>query len=57
MIEVFGHRAVYDARSSLKAKLSSVILNGDWHWIPARSNDLVEIQAKLHEVSLGPSEF
>jgi hypothetical protein len=54
LIEVFGHRAVYDAQSNLKAKLSYVILNGDWYWRPTRSNALVEIQSKLHEVSFSP---
>jgi hypothetical protein len=56
LIDVFGHRAVYDAQSNLKAKLSSVILNGDWYWRPARSDALVEIQSKLHEVDFGPSD-
>ncbi|XP_059433958.1 uncharacterized protein LOC132167079 [Corylus avellana] len=54
LIEVFGHRAVYDAHSSLEAKLSSVILNGDWFWRPARSEALVEIQTRLHEIKFGP---
>jgi hypothetical protein len=31
LIDVFGHRVVYDAQSNLKAKLSSIILNGDWY--------------------------
>jgi hypothetical protein len=35
------------------AKLSSVILNGEWYWKSTRSDDLVEIQARLHEVRLG----
>jgi hypothetical protein len=43
LIDVFGHRAIYDAQSNLRAKLSSVILNGDWYWRPARSNALVEM--------------
>jgi hypothetical protein len=55
LFEIFRHRVVYDAQSSLKAKLSSVMLNGDWFWRPARSEALVEIQARLHEVRFGPS--
>ncbi|XP_059436288.1 uncharacterized protein LOC132169238 [Corylus avellana] len=54
LFEVFGHRVVYDAHSSVEAKLSSVILNGDWFWRPARFEVLVEIQARLHEISFGP---
>ena len=44
---------VYDAQSNIEAKLSSVICNGEWFWRPARSDSLVEIQAKLSEVCLG----
>jgi hypothetical protein len=44
---------VCDAQSRVEAKLSSVILNGEWYWRPARSDDLVEIQSRLHEVRLG----
>ena len=44
---------VYDAQSSVEAKLSFVILNGDWFWKPARSEALVEIQARLPDVRLG----
>jgi hypothetical protein len=54
LIEVFGHKAVYDAQCNLKAKLSYVILNGDWYGRPARSDALMEIQSRLHEVSFGP---
>jgi hypothetical protein len=43
LFEVFGYRVVYDAQSNLEAKLSSVIINGDWFWKPARSDALVEI--------------
>jgi hypothetical protein len=47
LIEQYGFRVVYDAQSNIKAKLSSVIYNGEWVWRPARSEALVEIQAKL----------
>jgi hypothetical protein len=53
LLENYGHRVVYDAQSRVEAKLSSVILNGEWFWRPGRSKDLVEIQARLHEVRLG----
>ncbi len=39
----YGFRVVYDAQSMLDAKLSIVLINGDWCWCPARSNALVEI--------------
>ena len=47
-----GHKVVYDAQSRVEAKFSSVILNGEWYWRFARFDDLVEIQARLHEVRL-----
>jgi hypothetical protein len=37
----------------VEAKLASVIRNGDWLWKPARSEALVEIQARHSEISLG----
>jgi hypothetical protein len=53
LFEKFGFKMVYDAHSTLEAKLSSVIQNGNWCWGPARSEALVEIQAGLYEVRLG----
>ncbi|XP_059455969.1 uncharacterized protein LOC132186126 [Corylus avellana] len=53
LIEQYGFRVVYDAQSNIKAKLSSVIYNEDWFWRPARSEALVDIQARLSEVCLG----
>ena len=53
LFEVFGRRVVDDAHSNVEAKLSPVILNGDWFWRPARFEALVEIQARLHEISFG----
>ena len=44
---------VYDAHSSLEAKLSFVILNGDLFCRPAKSEALVEIQARIHDVRFG----
>jgi hypothetical protein len=46
-------RIVYDAQSSVEAKLASVIRNGDWLWRLAKSEALVKIQARLSEISLG----
>jgi hypothetical protein len=53
LFEKFGFRMVYDAHSTLEAKLSSVIQNGNWCWSPPRSDALVKIQAGLYEVRLG----
>jgi hypothetical protein len=52
LLETYGQRVVYDAHSSMEAKLSSVIVNGDWYWKPARSEALVEIQARLPKFKL-----
>lgn len=39
----YGNRVVYDAGSSVEAKLSSVLKEREWIWQPARSDDLVNI--------------
>jgi hypothetical protein len=51
-METFGQRVVYDAHSNVEAKLSFVILNGDWFWTPTRSEALVVIQSRLSELNL-----
>jgi hypothetical protein len=43
LLEKYGFRVVYDAQSSVEARLSSVINDGEWFWRPARSEALVEI--------------
>jgi hypothetical protein len=53
LLDNYGYRVVYDAQSRVEAKLSSVISNGEWYWKPARSDDLVKIQSRLHEVKIG----
>ena len=53
LIKQYGFRVVYDVQSNIEAKLSFVICNEDWLWRPARSEALVDIQAKLSKVSLG----
>ncbi|XP_059434561.1 uncharacterized protein LOC132167566 [Corylus avellana] len=37
LLEKYGFRVVYDAHSSVEAKLFYVIHNGEWFWRPARS--------------------
>jgi hypothetical protein len=44
---------MYDAQSRLESKLSTVLINGDWYWRPARSNALVEIQSRLPDIKIG----
>jgi hypothetical protein len=46
----YGHRLIYYAASSFDAKVSSVIQNKEWHWRPARSEELVDIQSKLCQI-------
>jgi hypothetical protein len=43
LLEKYGFRVVYDAQSSVEARLSSVINDGEWFWRPARFEALVEI--------------
>jgi hypothetical protein len=44
---------VHDSGFSLNFKFAFIIKNGDWFWSHARSDALVEIQSKLHEVVIG----
>lgn len=61
LLDVYGFRVVYDASSNLMlkagsnldAKVSSIVRDGEWFWMGARSDKLVAIQSRLHEVSLG----
>jgi hypothetical protein len=53
LIKKHGFRVVYDAQNNIKAKLSSVICNGEWFRRPVKSEALVDIQARLSEVCLG----
>ena len=56
LLEKYGYRAIYFSQNSVKAKLSSIIHNGDLFWRPARFEALAEIQARLVEISLGSSD-
>lgn len=53
LISIYGFRVIFYARSSLDAKLSSVISDGQWNWPPAHSKQLVDIQSDLCFVGLG----
>ena len=52
LYQVYGHRIVYDAASSLEAKVDSVLKNEEWDWKPERSEELVIIQSKLNLVKI-----
>ena len=56
LYQKYGHRIVYDAASSLNAKVSSILQNKEWCWRPARSEDLVDIHSKLSLVQIKDSD-
>jgi len=56
LLDRYGPRVIYDAGSSVNAKLSTIIRNGDWYWPFARSDNIVELQSKLPEVVIGDND-
>ena len=44
---------MYDVASSLKAKVSSVLKEKSYVWMPLRSNSLLSIQSKLPLIDIG----
>jgi hypothetical protein len=52
-LENYGFRTSYDAGHNIGPMLSSIIKNGEWHWKSARSKNLVKIQCRLPEISIG----
>lgn len=54
--EKYDFRVIYDAHSQLDARLSTVLRRGAWLWNPARSDELVEIQGKLSDLTIGDSD-
>uniref|UniRef100_A0A2N9EXA1 Reverse transcriptase zinc-binding domain-containing protein n=1 Tax=Fagus sylvatica TaxID=28930 RepID=A0A2N9EXA1_FAGSY len=56
LYQEYGHMIVYDAASSINAKVSSVLHNHEWCWRHARSEILVDIQSKLSLVQLRDSD-
>jgi hypothetical protein len=53
LLEQYGYRVIYDARSKIDAKLATVIHDREWNWPAARSEALVNIQSKLPLVRIG----
>lgn len=56
LYEKFGHRVMYDAGGRMDDKVSKVLINGNWRWKAARSDDLVAIQSHLPMVELGEND-
>lgn len=53
MFEQYGYRVIYDGRSKLDAKLSTLMNGKEWKW---SSDDLVNIQSKLSFVKIGETD-
>jgi hypothetical protein len=47
LFDAYDHRALYDAGHAIGPKLSSIIKQGSWFWLSARSEALVAIQSHL----------
>jgi len=43
-------------QSSIDANVASVLRNGDWHWKPTQSEELVTVQSQLSDIHLGDSD-
>jgi hypothetical protein len=56
LLDKYGFQVVYDSGFSKEAKLSSILLEGDWFWRSTRSKDLVAIQSKLPEITIGDTD-
>jgi hypothetical protein len=56
LLDGFDFRVIYDSQSSIDVKVASVLKNGEWHWKPARSEELVTIQSRLPKINLGDSD-
>ena len=56
LFDKYGFIVIYDARSQIDAKLSSVIRGRDWNCLHARSEALVAIQIHLSFVKFGVSD-
>lgn len=52
----FDHQELNSAASTVNAKISSILKDGQWCWQPARSNDLVSIQAGSLHIRPGQSD-
>jgi len=53
LFDKFGYRVIYDAGRNIRPRVSSIIRDGEWFWPNARSEHLVLIQSRLHEIPIG----
>jgi hypothetical protein len=56
LLDKYAPIPIYEAGSSLDAKLSTIICNGEWNWPHARSDRIVDLQSKLPEVEVGTQD-
>ncbi|XP_059454949.1 uncharacterized protein LOC132185153 [Corylus avellana] len=56
LLDRYGFHTIYDAGSSLEAKVSSVMREENWCWQLARSDNLVLIHSKLVLVNVGEKD-
>jgi hypothetical protein len=47
LLDKYGYRIVFEADSRMNARLSSVISGRDWHWLPYRSENMLNVQSLL----------
>uniref|UniRef100_A0A2N9JAL9 Reverse transcriptase domain-containing protein n=1 Tax=Fagus sylvatica TaxID=28930 RepID=A0A2N9JAL9_FAGSY len=48
----YGHRIIYNATSKTDARVDSILIDKQWHWRPARSEELFSVQSKLFSINL-----
>jgi hypothetical protein len=53
LFDKFEYRVIYDAGRNIGPRVSSIIRDGEWFWPSARSDHLVLIQSRLHEIPIG----
>jgi hypothetical protein len=56
LLDKYEHRVMYDAEPSIGPKLSYIISTCDWFWSHARSEAIVKIQSRLHEVEFDEAD-
>lgn len=57
LFDKYGYRVIYDAGRKIGPRVSSIIREGNWFWPSARSDQLVQIQSRLHEISIGGEDL
>jgi hypothetical protein len=57
LFDEYGYQILYDADRSIGPWVSSIIREGEWFWPRARFDQLVQIQSRLFEVSIGEEDL